>query len=1181
MSAKKLLELLDKNALLEDSVMAELRKQVVEGKGKVTAETIAKALVDKGHLTKFQATKLVGEATAEQETKSAAKTSSAAEDDLLGLAPLDESDSPSQATDAKAGNAKSGKGAKPKQPVEEVVMLEEADALTPVEDAGHGLTPVGPSAPTDTVMLQPLSDGLTALDEPDPFGAPAPLASAPGLQRGGGGPLIKPKKREIRWDTKLMLGGFGFLIFLLFAGGVLYFSVFSQPILEIWKAAEEAYNAGNFNDAKDKYEKYLAAAGEDDENSSKARVRIHLTRLRADVDDPERGLTTATDLLPKIDSEADSSIARDEYPGILPQIAEGFIKRAQKADTKKAEELVAKAKEARELLHKPGVITAANRPKIQPQLTRIDEDIALLERDIQQDKDLAKTIVDIGAAVDAADTQKGYQIYVDLLKKYPGLKNDVGLMEAVAKITARERTLVKVKPELLTPVTTDDTRKSEYRVVLANRTPGDAKIENQVATLLYGNSIYALDAGTGRLLWSRYLGTTARANPVRVSNQPDADVLLVDAQHQELLRVKAADGKLVWRLGIGEPFTEPAVAGLNTYVSTDSGRILSIVLETGESKQHTSVQQRLTVSPVVAPDRPRMYQVGEHSNLYVIHSETMQCEDVIYLGHKGGSIEIAPLILMGHVFVTESPASNYSLVHAFRIRSQGEGPKLFRPQDPVRTAGRVAVPLVPYGRRLLVLTDRAEIRVFDIDSTKSENTLTDAGKLPPTQPQPHVGYPLADGSTIWLADDKLAKYTAQVTRKEITRDQAITNVGDSFVAPLQLFGNYLVHARRAAGSTGVTVACIHVDDPRKTIWQTQLGVPAGRIAVDSAKREIVAISSAATLFQINFTTLKAGYADQPVMSAAAGNTGLSFTDPIEFENGVLAFFNPADNKQLLVFNPAVSEARLRIVPLLTQDSQATCPPIAFLGGLLMPSDKGDVWLFKISDGSQQVLPFQPKLEPGTKVVWREPTTVGDGGREIVLVDDRRNIFRVGLKEQPQPHLAELLANKLDVDISSGLAAVGETIYGAVRTPEKGDTLVAVNAKDLKLAKEFDLKGGRVTWGPTRVGDVVMIVTDGKELRIFDAAQKERWQKPAVMHGNPAGPPLISDANYIFASVQGEVWGVVAATGQEEGSTKLGEPLGAGPVAYQDRLLLCGNDGTLHVIQKPSMNSTSVTGAGGQ
>jgi hypothetical protein len=377
------------------------------------------------------------------------------------------------------------------------------------------------------------------------------------------------------------------------------------------------------------------------------------------------------------------------------------------------------------------------------------------------------------------------------------------------------------------------------------------------------------------------------------------------------------------------------------------------------------------------------------------------------------------------------------------------------------------------------------------------------------------------------------------------------------------------------------VACIHVDDPRKTIWQTHLGVPAGRIAVDAAKKEIIAISSGASLFQINGPTLKAGYVDQPVQSVAADNANSSFTEPIEFENGVVAFFNPADNKQLLVFNPTVANARLKIVTLGMQDSHSTCVPIAFLGGLLVPSDKGDVWLFKISDGTPQVLPFQPKLEVGEKINWRRPATIGDGGKELIIVDDRRNIYRIGVKDQPQPHLSELISNRLDVELASGLAAVGEIVYGVVRTADKGDTVVGITAADLKVAKEFDLKGGRVTWGPVRVGDVVMVVTDAKELRLFDAALKERWEKPAVMHGNPAGPPLVADSNYIFASVQGSVWTLAASNGQEVGNTKLGEPLGAGPVAYFERLLLCGNDGTLHVILTASANSANSTGAGGQ
>lgn len=1177
MSAKKFLEILERNGLLEEATMADLRKQVAEGKGKVGAETIAKALVDKGHLTKFQATRLVGEATAEQEERAEPQSAKKSEDDILGLAPFDDEES-GPAAPAKPA----AKWTKPKPKKEEVVMLEDADALTPVEDAGAGLTPVGltpfpgPDLISEPPGLDPIGGGLTAIDSPDPFATPANTALKPNAQ------IVAPKKRETRWDTKLMLGGFGTLALLIFLFFVLGNWLWSEPTQKLWEAAETAYNGGNFNDAKDKYEKYLARVSEDDLNASKARVRIHLCKLRNDVTDPDRGMATIEELLPKIDTEKDSSVAREEFPGLLPQIPEGYVKRAQQAnDTKSAEEFVVKAKKARDMLNGPGVLTTDGRQKIQGQLRKIDEDIALLERDIAQDNDLVQTIADMKGAIEAGDTIKAYQFRTNLLKKYPSVINDAGLVDAVKSVTARERTLVKVKQEVLTPQTADDARKSDFRVVLATRTTGDAKLQNQVATLLYGNSVYALDAGTGHILWSRYLGQAANANPVRITSQADADILLVDSQRHELLRVKALDGKLVWRLPIGETFTEPTVAGTHIFVATDSGRILDIELETGESKRHLSIPQRLTVSPVVAQDRPRMYQMGEHSNIYVIHTESMQCEDVIYLGHKAGSIAIAPLILMGHVFVAENSGADYALVHALKIRLQGEGQKLFPAQAAVRTNGRVVVPLVPYGRRLLILTDLGEMQVYDVDTAKTENTLTLAGRQTSTLKTPHIGYPFPDGNTVWVADDKLTKYSVQVTKKEINRDTNITNVGDAFVAPLQLFGNHLIHARRVVGSTGVTVACIHVDDPRKSVWQTRLGVPAGRIAVDPTKNEIIAISSAASLFQINGQVLKDGYADQPLQTVATEGVSLSFTEPIEFQNGVVGFFNPADNKRFLVYDPTIPDSRLKLIPLDLQNGKATCSPISFQGGLAVPTDLGEIRLFKVADGMPLALPFQPKLEAGEKLSWRRPAIVGNG-RELVIADERRNVYRIGMKDQPQPHLAEFASNRLDVDLVNGLAAINETIYGVART-DKGDQVVAISGTDLKIAQQFELNGGRVTWGPERVGDFVMVGIDAKELRLFDANQKERWEKPAVMHGNPAGPPLVIGENYYFAAVQGAVWGLASATGHEIGSTDLGEPLGAGPIEYQKRLLLCGNDGTLHVIRVPTGTSSAATAsaAGGR
>src|SRR3954463_11002302 len=62
MSASKVLDLAERQGLLDAKAIGELRKQVAESKFVVTPEAVAKILVDKGHLTAFQARRLVASA---------------------------------------------------------------------------------------------------------------------------------------------------------------------------------------------------------------------------------------------------------------------------------------------------------------------------------------------------------------------------------------------------------------------------------------------------------------------------------------------------------------------------------------------------------------------------------------------------------------------------------------------------------------------------------------------------------------------------------------------------------------------------------------------------------------------------------------------------------------------------------------------------------------------------------------------------------------------------------------------------------------------------------------------------------------------------------------------------------------------------------------------------------------
>ena len=61
MQAKQFIEQLAAQQLLSPSIIDELRRQVAEVKSRLTPEMIAKLLVDNGHLTKFQATKLIAD----------------------------------------------------------------------------------------------------------------------------------------------------------------------------------------------------------------------------------------------------------------------------------------------------------------------------------------------------------------------------------------------------------------------------------------------------------------------------------------------------------------------------------------------------------------------------------------------------------------------------------------------------------------------------------------------------------------------------------------------------------------------------------------------------------------------------------------------------------------------------------------------------------------------------------------------------------------------------------------------------------------------------------------------------------------------------------------------------------------------------------------------------------------
>ncbi len=1074
------------------------------------------------------------------------------------------------------------------EPVAGTPGLEPVGGTPGLEPVGGtpGLEPVGPSPGPppggQTAGLEPV--GGAGLQPLDATAGLEPVGGAPGLAPMGGPARPKPGKRIKKnvWDSKLLYVGGGALILLSLIGIVIWIILERETAAEILAAADEDYRSGAYAQAIVKYEKYLDKFP-DDPNVSMARVRIGTAQLWRHVDSKNKGpaLEAAKEILPKIENEAAFADARPELASILSDIAQGFATQAKEnEDIEKAQELLDLAEEAMKLVNNPSYVPTSIKKTIETKLNRIREDMQLAERNINRTKRLAEAVKAIREAADAGNTVEAYRIRDSLLRgekneageyvtnPYPELEVHPDLKEVVSHITEKERGLVKIVEEPMESSSDDHPAPSDFQVALASRRgEGAGASEKQVVFFLARGALYGLQATTGKMLWRRFVGHETLAAPQPLSKQPGADVIAVDSRHDELLCLKDQTGDLKWRLPVGEPFSDFVIHGKKVLLATKSGKVLSVDTETGQAKG-VVIPQQLQVSPGTSKLR-HLYQVGSHSNLYVLDEESLECKEVHYLGHKPGTVETPPVMVLGHLFVAVNSGDDYCDLHILTVDENGLSIDSAK-KPSIRLNGHIVVPPLLASARVVVVTDLGAIHVLEVNPANADEPVQNAVEpLVGSFTTPLTGYAVLDAGTLYLGNDQFTKYAIQTTTTELL-SKWIKNKRDTFVAPPLIMRDTVFHLRRRQDSPSYTAAAIHADDG-KMLWEVDLATPAALLTVDLDKNVIHSISAQAELFEATSEVFQAKILDQPTLAAVGAARTVAFSEATPMENGRWAFSSPDDRKKIVVYDPNAVSASGRLQTRVVKaagEANPTAGPVYFEGGLLLPLDNGQVVLVDPATGEGKVLPFQPNLEGGVKVHWRRAAVIGNDAKEFVIADDRRKLYRVGINNQDQPHLADLAQAELEVEITSALAAAGDTVYGVVRGPG-GDTVLSFAASDLSVGREWPQEG-RIIWGPEQLGDVVLMESDQEGLLCFETGQKQRWTS-AMKYGALAGRPLQQGNDFILTSADGVVWLISGADGTESTKKELGEPLGGGAVEFDTWLLLPGSDGCLHVI--PALSGT--------
>ncbi|TWU08002.1 outer membrane protein assembly factor BamB family protein [Stieleria varia] len=1119
MLANELIDQLERRGLLDQEIIEALREQLDQGGARVTPEAVAKLLVDNGQLTRFQATKLIGELRSGEYAGDAEVVEVTAVDDL-GIA-----------DDSLDGE------------VVEVMVDDDAMDAVPVEAFAVDAMPV------EAVAVEAM-----------------PVEAVP-VNGGGGDRPERPRSRvkkaddeKSQWDS-FKIYGYVFIIgFLVLVGGGLWFLLSRGSADDHIALGDKLYTQQNYTAAQERYEEFLDRFGQSNQYSSRARTNIAMSELfRAKgMSDPTRGLELAKEILPKIESEEGLNDQRNNLAGLLVDIAENIANAADEATiTSEKETLLGKLDEQMELTQNGAYVTSTMRTALAGRLAAIEESQKRVERDINRNIRLDSAVDQMTTLLDEKKTKDAYDIRFELLRDFPELADNERLVKLIGTASDIQKTLVEPAGSVPKSETAEEVEQPRTMVLTARSGGRASDLRDEVLFLRSKGSVLGFKGEDGTLLWRRYVGSGRNHSPVRLEG--GVGVLLSESTHYQIERCDGFDGKLQWRSVIGEPFNQPEVERDDIYVTTQKGRLIAIDAITGDAKWAQQIPQNTDVAPGVDGKLGRCYLPGDHSNVYVLNSKNGQCTDSYYLGHAAGTIAVPPVPLLGHVFVVENRGADFCLVHILGVNEQGD--EIRKAQDPVRMTGNVIVPpIITQQRRVIVLTDRGQVSVFDVEPTATSEQVSVVAKQVASYDTPTLTQMAVGRSQMWITGTRIGRYELQINKERVVADW-LKHEGDTFIGQPFASDETLVHARVQRGTSGLRVTAV---DPvtGKEIWRNDVG--ASIVMLRRAPAGVHALTSQAALFELDAEALKTGATRPPLENRGAEGITMRFEDPLDIDENRVALVNQESGQQVIVYDPSRPQEKLRLVSLNLPDGSPNGGGMIAGGGLFLPLDSGRAVVMNFLTGAPLGSPFQPVSDPVGKVTWTNPVRFPEDPDQVVIADSRKGIYRLRVGDR----INDLASGEIETPLLGTVAGVGNVFIGATSGPA-ADFMVGYEMNGLK-EKFRVLLDGRVTWGPVAAGDIAMVMTADNMLRGITVDGKVRFSVQ-MPKGKPVGEPVAHGSNWVLIGQNGWVNLIDPTDGKIVHQQDVGQPFFATPLMIKNSLLVPGEEGVVYVVSLPEAN----------
>jgi outer membrane protein assembly factor BamB len=566
----------------------------------------------------------------------------------------------------------------------------------------------------------------------------------------------------------------------------------------------------------------------------------------------------------------------------------------------------------------------------------------------------------------------------------------------------------------------------------------------------------------------------------------------------------------------------------------------------------SKLPQLIQVSPGSGTGRSNLYIAGENSNLYAVSRADGTCQEVYYLGHRGGAIAVAPMLVLGQLFVFEN-RGDHSLVRV--LNTNDKGLELAEAQTPFRLKGNIVVPPQVDGRRLFVISDLGEIAVLDIEPSAQKEKVSRFEPVLASMQQPRMVYIVAGNNRLWMAENRFMRMDLIVTTGKLDR-MWVKDDGDIFTSVPQLIGNTIVHTRILRGSAGVRVSAVNSEtgDP---LWATDLASPIASLT--TAANRPAAVNTAAMLFALEPSKSIQTNAD---INAGAGKPQLQFQNPTVLSNGGSVFFNATIPNQIAIMSPTEND-KLRVLLANFAGAKPTCVPTAVGDKFAVGLDNGQLVLIDPINGALAAKPYQPALQPGSKFKWVQPVYLDDS-KTLVAAHDANRLVRVGVGES----LRLLSEVPLEQNLVGSLVAIGNKVFGIEASPA-ADKLLSFDSTNLNKLGELEL-GGRLIAGPYAVDGQIYLQTEGR-LHAIGADNRKLWSMD-FPDTRMLCSPVKSGENLVVMSTAGQVWWVNPTNGTATKTVDVRQPFSGTPKVVASGILAGTDEGTVILIPHASSST---------